>query len=241
MSKKYKICLDPGHGGSDPGATNGRYLEKDAALDIVFKLAKLLALAGVDVIYTRTRDEDVELRPRTDYANAAGADYFISIHLNSAGAKQANGIETYAYNTTVPESYKLAQVVQRALIAATGANDRGVRTANFHVLRETTMPAILVETGFISNDAEAAALFTDGYQETVATAICNGICEYLGLEVQKDMKRYNYLMEIPAGEFRDTIKTLMAEGIIKNSDGQLDLSYDMIRMFVINNRAGAYK
>ena len=91
------------HGGNVPGATNGNKYEKDAALDIVFELGKALGLAGVEVIYTRTNDKTVELHPRTDYANAANADYFISIHLNSAGAKQANGIETFAYNTTVPE------------------------------------------------------------------------------------------------------------------------------------------
>ena len=130
--------------------------------------------------------------------------------------------------------------MQTELIAATGATDRGVKTANFHVLRETKMPAILVETGFISNDAEAEALFTDGYQQTIANAICKALCSYLGLEMVKDMKRYNYLLEIPAGEFRDTIQELMSKGVIKNKDGQLDLSYDMIRMFVINNRAGAY-
>lgn len=223
------------------GAVNGNLYEKEAALQMVMKLGRALALAGVEVIYTRTADVDMELRPRTNLANAANADYFISIHLNGATAKQAQGVETYAYSAT-GSHYKLAQAVQQELIKATGAVDRGVKTANFFVLRETKMPAILIETGFISNDAEAQALFSDGYQQIITNAIFKAVSNHLGLEQGAAVvKRYNYLMEIPAGEFRETIKELMSKGVIKNKDGQLDLSYDMIRMFVVNNRAGAYK
>lgn len=104
------------------------------------------------------------------------------------------------------------------------------------------MPAILIETGFISNDAEAAKLFTGSYQNIIATAAAKAVAGFAGLKgAEKMEKRYNYLKEIPEGEFRNTIKALMDKGIIKNADGQLDLSYDMIRMFVIHNRAGAYK
>lgn len=238
-----RICIDAGHGGRDPGAVNGNYYEKDAALDIALKLGKYLSLAGADVIYTRKTDVtgELELRERTNHANAAGADYFISVHLNSAAAKSAKGIETFAYSQG-GTSYKLATAVQKAVIAATGATDRGVKTANYHVLRESNMPAILIETGFISNDAEAYKLFDVKYQDTIAKAAATAIADFAGLKVtEKVEKRYNYLSEIPAGEFRDTVKGLMRKGIIKNKDGQLDLTYDMVRMFVINTRAGAYK
>ena len=238
-----KIFIDPGHGGIDPGAVNGRLYEKDAALDIALKLGKYLAMAGATVIYTRKTDVsgELELRERTDMANAAGADYFISVHLNSAAAKSANGIETFAYNKN-GTAYKLASAVQQAVIKATGAVDRGAKTANYHVLRETAMPAILIETGFISNDAEANKLFDENYQNVIANAAAKAIADFAGLKgTDKMVKRYNYLNEIPAGEFRETVKMLMQKGIIKNKDGQLDLDYDMIRMFVINNRAGLYK
>ena len=238
MTKKYKICIDAGHGGIDAGAVNGNYYEKEAALMIACKLGKALALAGVEVIYTRKDDSNIELEERTTFANKNAADYFISIHLNAATNKQANGIETFAYNEG-STAYKLAGAVQKELIAKTGATDRKVKTANFYVLRKTAMPAILVETGFISNDVEAKALFTDGYQTIIANAIAKAVLSFLGIEGDKLMvKRYNYLLEIPAGEFRDTIKELMKKGIINQPDGKLDLSYDMIRTFVINRRAG---
>ena len=241
MAKKYKICIDAGHGGKDSGAVNGNYYEKEAALMIACKLGKALALAGVEVIYTRKDDSNVELEERTAFANKNAADYFISIHLNAAANKQANGIETFAYSEG-STAHKLAGAVQKELISKTGAADRKVKTANFYVLRKTAMPAILVETGFISNDVEAKALFTDGYQTIIANAITKAVLNFLGIEGDKLMvKRYNYLLEIPAGEFRDTIKELMEKGIVNQPDGKLDLGYDMIRTFVINRRAGLYK
>ena len=106
------------------------------------------------------------------------------------------------------------------------------------------MPAILIETGFISNDVECMALFKDGYQNIIAEAVANAVAEFTGLEgvVKMADKRYNYLNEIPAGEFRDVIKKLMDKGVIKgNDEGKLDLSHDMVRMFVIDYRAGLYK
>lgn len=236
----YKICIDAGHGGSDPGAVNGIMHESEAALMIAFKLGKALAMAGCEVIYTRTNDSTVELKERTAFANKQKADYFISLHLNAALSKSAKGIETYAYKAG-SKAYALAQAVQKEVIKATMATDRGAKTANFYVLRHTAMPAILIETGFISNDAEADALFDDGYQTKIANAIADAVADFLGLEGESVGKRYNYLTEIPAGEFRNTIKTLMDKGVIKNKDGQLDLSYDMLRMFVVNYRAGLYK
>lgn len=237
------ICIDAGHGGIDPGAVNGKYLEKTAVLSIAKKIGILLEGAGAKIIYTRNADKYMELGERCQVANKAKADYFISVHLNAAVAKSANGIETFAYTTT-GTAYKLASTVQKKLIAATGAANRGAKSANYQVLRETKMPAILIETGFISNDAECMALFKDGYQNIIAEAVANAVAEFTGLEgvVKMAEKRYNYLNEIPSGEFRDTIKKLMDKGIIKgNDEGKLDLSHDMVRMFVIDYRAGVYK
>lgn len=241
MTKKYKICIDAGHGGIDAGAVNGNYYEKEAALMIACKLGRVLALSGVEVIYTRKNDSTVELEERTAFANKNAADYFISIHLNAAANKQANGIETFAYSEG-STAHKLATAVQKELISKTGAADRKVKTANFYVLRKTAMPAILVETGFISNDAEAKALFTDGYQTIVANAIAEAVLNFLGIkEDTLAVKRYNYLLEIPAGEFRETVKELMEKKIIRQADGKLNLSHDMVRELVFNRRAGHYK
>ncbi len=237
------ICIDAGHGGSDPGAVNGKSFEKVAALAIAKKLGALLEGAGAQIIYTRSNDKAMELGERCQVANKNKADYFISIHLNAAAAKSANGIETFAYTTT-GSAYKLAKEVQKELITATGAANRGAKSANYQVLRETKMPAILIETGFISNDVECMALFKDGYQNIIAEAVAKAVAKITGLEgvVKMAEKRYNYLKEIPAGEFRDTIKKLMDKGIIKgNDDGKLDLSHDMVRLLVMDYRAGVYK
>ena len=175
-----KIVIDAGHGGSDPGAVNRKHYEKDVALTIALKLGQLLSKAGADVIYTRTTDRTVELGERCQIANNASADYFISIHLNAAEAKSANGIETYAYGIS-GKGTELAKAVQKELITKTGARDRGVKSANFYVLKRTRMPAILVETGFISNDAECLALFKDGYQRIIAEAIAKAVKNTVGL------------------------------------------------------------
>ena len=175
-----RICIDAGHGGNDAGAVNGKYYEKVAALSISLKVGSILAAAGADIIYTRDKDETVELGERCRIANNDDADYFISIHLNAATAKSANGIETYAYGTS-GKGYELAKAVQKELIVSTGARDRGVKSANFYVLKHTKMPAILIETGFISNDAECLALFKDGYQGIIAEAIAKAVKKTVGL------------------------------------------------------------
>lgn len=169
-----KILLDAGHGGNDPGAVNGKLHEADAALDIVYKVGKILSLNGVKVYYSRKCDIVVELDERTDLANALGVDYFCSIHLNSFSSPSARGIETYHYPGS-KKGAELAKIIQKNLIAATGAVDRGVKTAKFYVLKHTNAPAVLVETGFISNHEEGEKLFDDEYQNRVAKAIAEGI------------------------------------------------------------------
>lgn len=125
---KIKICIDAGHGGADPGAVNGKLYEKTAALAIAKMLGEKLKEYGAEVIYTRTADVsgELELGERTDLANKAKADYFISVHLNSSTAGSANGIETFAYSAA-GKAWELAQAVQKALITATGAANREQR------------------------------------------------------------------------------------------------------------------
>lgn len=171
-----KFCIDPGHGGTDPGAVNSGYEEKAAALAIALKVGRKLNEKGASVIYTRTKDEYPTLANRCQLANAEKVTAFISIHLNAAVNKSAEGIETWRHENVGGTTKALAESVQTELIKATGAKDRGVKsTVGLYVLRRTIAPAILVETGFISNDAEAKKLFNAEYQNKLAEAIVTGI------------------------------------------------------------------
>ena len=175
-----KICIDPGHGGSDPGAVNGALHEADAALAIAKKVGALLEARGVQVKYTRTADNAVSLADRCKISDTLGADVFVSIHLNSAENKNASGIETWRYSNVGARTKALAENVQTELIGATGAKNRGVKTtSSLYVLKHTTASAVLVECGFICNSSEAKKLFTAKYQNKIAVAIVNGVYKTL--------------------------------------------------------------
>ena len=192
---KRSIFLDPGHGGSDPGAISGGVREKDLTLSVYNKVSSKLASLGYTVLTSRNVDKDVDLVDRADQANKANADMLLSIHFNAGGRGIARGIETYYYqaqadrvpkinkeNHNNPErlekSRKLANKVQQNLLYQTGANDRGVKRASFTVLRETSIPSILVELGFIDNPEERNKIKTNEYQERLANGIVDGIVEY---------------------------------------------------------------
>lgn len=174
-----KICVDPGHGGDQPGAVYGGRTEKDAALQIARKLARNLRTLGYDAVMTRDDDTSVSLRKRCDISNAAGADAFISVHLNASHSPEAHGSETWQWHKS--ES-PLARNIQLGLVASTGARDRGVKsTTAYYVLRHTHAVAAVVECGFISNDAERERLFDDCYQEKIAAGITKGVTETISL------------------------------------------------------------
>ena len=192
---KRSIFLDPGHGGSDPGAISGGVREKDLTLSVYNKVSSKLASLGYTVLTSRNVDKDVDLVDRADQANKANADMLLSIHFNAGGRGIARGIETHYYQATAdrvpkinkenhnnPErlerSRKLANKVQQNLLYQTGANDRGVKRASFTVLRETSIPSILVELGFIDNPEERNKIKTNEYQERLANGIVDGIVEY---------------------------------------------------------------
>jgi len=206
MDKK-KVCIDAGHGGTDPGAV-GQYRtkEKDIALAVSRLVGEALERCGVEVCYTRTSDQHVSLDARAKTANEAGADAFVSIHCNSASNKNAHGTETYAYSKN-SAGYSLAQVLQKALIAATDLADRGTKTANFAVLRGTSMAAALVELAFISNSYEEALINKTSWQAQAAEAIAKGIVQHLGVvwvpAVETEKPIYNLRIdEVSTGEVR---------------------------------------
>ncbi|PZV12657.1 MAG: N-acetylmuramoyl-L-alanine amidase [Pseudanabaena sp.] len=174
------IVIDPGHGGPDVGATRNGIYEKDIVLAISKQLGRILQQMGYSVMYTRTEDIDLDLEPRVQMAENARATAFVSVHVNSldASASQVNGVETY-HAPGASLGKNLAEFVHQQIIASTGATDRGVRSARFYVIRKTSMPSILVETGYITNPSEASRLVNGNYQERLATAIAQGIDQFL--------------------------------------------------------------
>ena len=178
---KKIVVIDAGHGAHDPGTTGvtGKK-EKNFNLAIALKVEKLLKQEpNIDVVMTRSDDTFLELKERAKIANDLKADVFISIHANSAGSSAASGSETYYQREA---SKALANVMHKYLVKATGLSDRGVRYGNFHVIRETKMPAVLLEVGYLSNKKDEATLFTESVQQKVAQGVVNGIKEYLGVK-----------------------------------------------------------
>jgi len=190
-----RIVIDAGHGPETPGKrTPDGSLREYQFNSAVAKYAADELLHGyesVEILFTHADDRDVPLRERTDRANRWGADLFVSIHANAAGEgwSSAQGIETYVYDTRPPAAVALANAVQRQLIRATGRPDRGVKSANFHVLRETKMTAILVECGFMTNRTEAELLKSDEYRRKCAEAIVAGIVETYGLRPKQPAQK----------------------------------------------------
>lgn len=174
----YKVFVDPGHGGSDNGASGFGNLEDELNLKVAKLVEAKLIAKGIQVKMSRTSDVYVALSDRAKMANEYGADVFISIHQNSATNESASGIETY-YHTNKTEHKPYSSEIQKNAIKETGAKDRGVKSANFAVLRESNMPSSLFESGFISNQKESANLASSAYQDKLSTAIANGIETYL--------------------------------------------------------------
>lgn len=174
-----KICLDPGHGGQDSGAVGPNGLEESkSVLTISKKISHNLIGANLLTHLTRKSDVFIELERRCEIANSWGADYFVSVHLNSNGPT-AVGIETLY---TSSKGKELATPVQAAMIRETGDTDRGLKERDdLYVLNGTNMPAILTEGGFISHPETEKKLFTDDYLALLADAISSGILEYLRL------------------------------------------------------------
>ncbi|MBF5059800.1 hypothetical protein NEPTK9_001318 [Candidatus Neptunochlamydia vexilliferae] len=180
---KQLIVIDPGHGGFDIGAQVQTLKEKALALKTATLVKEYLHKKGYRVILTRSRDVFISLKKRTTIANDTKSKLFVSIHFNSFRGQKPHGIEIYYYNKGSKwrqnASKKLAQLVLNGMITATGAHSRGVKQGNFHVIRETQMPAILIEGGFMTNPGEHAKLRSQAYLDKMALSIANGIDKYL--------------------------------------------------------------
>lgn len=178
---KKLVVIDAGHGGKDSGAISitGKY-EKNFTLPVVLKIQALLEQEpNIDFVLTRSDDSYPTLPDRVKVANDLNADVFVSIHGNSTtSAVSPSGTEMYYSRSS---SLTLAQIVHKHVVAALGLSDRGIHQKSLHVTRETTMPAILIEAGYLSNPTDEALMYTDAFQQQLAEAVVAGIKEYLGV------------------------------------------------------------
>ncbi|KXZ40001.1 N-acetylmuramoyl-L-alanine amidase [Alkalithermobacter thermoalcaliphilus JW-YL-7 = DSM 7308] len=202
-----KIFLDAGHGGTDPGATYKGRLEKNDVLQITRAVAEELKRHNVQVIESRTTDTTLTLAQRTDLANRSNSNYFISIHRNAFKPEQAQGVETFVFTNASQQSRQLANRVQEKLVGV-GFRNRGIKTANFHVLRQTKMPAVLIEIGFIDNSQDNK-LF-DTKKDEIVKAITTAILEQIGVQYREktvqtqqvqQIDNSNILYRVMAGSF----------------------------------------
>ena len=177
----YTIAIDAGHGGRDPGASDADVLEKDINL-VVAKLVRDLAAAeeDLDPVMIRSLDIFIALEDRIAQAEEAGAMLYVTVHVNSYTNADPEGVETIVDNTRAmdDDSWILAELIQNGVVEATGARDRGTRMQESY-LQRTTMPAVSVEIGYVTNPAERAKLIDPAYQQRVAQGIARGIDRYV--------------------------------------------------------------
>ncbi|OCA88193.1 cell wall hydrolase [Bacillus sp. FJAT-27225] len=234
-----KIMLDAGHGYSTAGKRSPSGMKEFEFNRAVAAYARqeLETHHNVTVYFAHSDNHDVPLQERTDKANRLNVGAYISIHANAYQStwNSANGIDTFVYITKPTEAYELALKVQSHLVAMTGRRNRGVKTADFHVLRETNMTSILCECGFMTNKEEEALLRSDTYRRTVARAIVAGIAEQYHLNKKSATKHAPKpdigadLYKVQAGAFKDRqnanvlLERLKAKGhesfVIKETHG----------------------
>ncbi len=288
-----KIYIDPGHNysGADTGAVGFGLKEQDITVQIGVILRDMLIQNSQTVKMSRENITDTisqsltgSLSARSSDANSWNADLFVSIHCNAANTK-AYGCETYYYAGS-SKGEALAKAVQSHLPKDTGRANRGVKTANFAVIKNTNMPAILVETAFIDNYADNQFLASESGRKSCAAAIYKGICDYLGIEynisegddelmskeyeelktknasqdtiinamgteinkntneirnINNRLMRYDYIDSNMPEWAVPTITKLVTKGYLKgDADGKLGLTEDLMRLYVVNDRAGVY-
>jgi N-acetylmuramoyl-L-alanine amidase len=179
-----KIGLDAGHGGADPGAVGLSEHEKDITLAIALEVKKFLASFDNTIIMVREIDKTVSLDQRVAILNKANCDFVVSIHINSVASPVPGYISTFIQGLG-GQAEKIARYVQPRLVQASGWPDGGIRVANLQMTRETKMPAILVELGFISNPEQEEQLVKPEFQKKLAFAIASGLLDYTGEPLKK--------------------------------------------------------
>lgn len=177
----FLVVLDPGHGGDDPGAIVGEAMEKDINLAVALLVQEQLSeQEGVTVLMTRNQDVFLTLTDRAELANKENADLYISIHANALENNDSfAGIFTF-YHPKKSSDKAVAETIQSSIISISGGFDRGIRSEDYAVLRETNMPAVLIETGFMTCPEELNMLLDADYQKLLAQGIAQGILAFQG-------------------------------------------------------------
>lgn len=198
-----KLYIDVGHGGSDSGAIGNGLQEKDINLKISNKINELLKeYEGINVKMSRSTDKTLSLKQRTDEANKWGADLLISIHVNAGGG---TGFESFIYNGTVrSNTSKYRDIIHDEIMKVLkGVRDRGKKKANFHMLRESKMPALLTENMFIDNKNDSDLLKKESFINQIAQGHVNGIVKLFNLKKKKTSSKNGKLYKVQTGAFRN--------------------------------------
>lgn len=198
----FRLCLDYGHGGRDPGAIYKSRKEKDDVLKLGKRVASILRSYDIKIDETRTSDKTVSLKERSDFERKKNHDYFISFHRNAFKPEQANGVETYTYINQSEKGKDMAEKIQKSLVDI-GFRNRGVKKANFHVLRETKSAAILIEIGFVDNTKDNQ-LFDNKFDE-MANSISEAILSQLGIKIKdsNSQSKDKTLYRVMAGSYEN--------------------------------------
>jgi N-acetylmuramoyl-L-alanine amidase len=209
-----KIFIDPGHGGTDSGATGNGMQEKNITLQIAITLRDILLneYEGVSVLLSRTGDQTVSLTERTNAANNWGADYYLSIHINSGGG---TGFESYIYPGVGAPTTTYQNIIHGEVLKAVDFANRGEKSADFHVLRESHMPALLTENGFIDNVNDAAKLKDPSFLAAIARGHANGLA--LAFNITKKPTAL-YRVQIGAFSNRTNADNLASQAKAKGFD-----------------------
>src|SRR5438093_1726128 len=209
-SSSTAVVIDAGHGGFDRGGIPGQRIpEKEMTLDVAQRLKTLLAASGYRVIMTRDSDVFVPLPTRVAIANSYGNAIFVCIHFNSAKRMGAGGIETYFYSR---ESLPLASAIHYYVAGGAPSSNRGVRRRGFYVLRKTTVPAVLVECGFLTNPAEGEYVQTASYRQKLAEEIAAGVRGRNSVGTALSSTRVATSESIPLQPYIDQTKVAKSEG-----------------------------
>jgi N-acetylmuramoyl-L-alanine amidase len=204
------VVIDAGHGGYDRGGIPGQSVsEKEMTLDVAQRLKKALAASGYRVVMTRDSDVFVPLGTRVAIANSYANAVFVSIHFNSAKRSGAGGIETYFYNR---ESLPLASAIHYFVAGGAPSSNRNVRRRGYYVLRKTTVPAVLVECGFLTNPTEAALAQTASYRQKLAEEIATGVRGRNSVATALTTTRVATSESIPLQPYIDQTKVAKSKG-----------------------------
>lgn len=211
-----KIFIDPGHGGSDAGAVGNGLQEKDITLSIARQIRSFLLneYEGVQIRMSRDNDSTVSLSARTNAANNWNADFYLSIHVNAGGG---TGFESFIYPGVGTPTITYQNGIHKEVINETGFNDRGKKNANFHVLRETIMPALLTESGFIDTVADANQLKDSIFITKIARGHVQGLERAFSLQKKKSQSPI-YRVQIGAFKKKENAEKEAIEAAKKGFD-----------------------